>query len=422
MQALVRKYIGFQTFFNLLLWVPIFYEFQKMAGLSDPEIFGIQSVYYVVFCLFEIPTGFIADRFGYRFSMALGSVVLVLANVLPLTNPTYAGFMAHFLAIALGRSLMSGAASAYLYEALRLRGEQAKYKKIEGDARFYSLIARVAAWAAVGYLMTWQAGSPYWISAINAVIALGLVFALPRLAGHPEQGAGSSAGAAPETGLAQTKRAVSSVLGNPRILLLMCQGIGIFVLVRVLQVNLYQPVLKLNEFDVTTFGWIMSLMTVFEAIGSKVAHKVKALLSDLTTVTAMTLILCVCLVAIALLGQAGVLVGFCVFSLASGIAFPVQKQLLNDAIADSRIRATTLSMESILDRAFCSLAVLPLGALVAQGRLSDTLLVTAGATAAAAFFIQFMTVNLSRKGTHERALETPAHAGTASNAGNAGPG
>ncbi len=395
MQSLVRKYIGFQTFFNLLLWVPIFYEFQKRMGLSDPQIFGIQSIYYVFFCLCEIPTGFVADRFGYRFSMALGSVTLVAANLIVLFSQNYTGFLAHFLAIALGRSLMSGAASAYLYEALRVRGETAQYKKIEGDARFYSLIARIAAWASVGFLLAWQVFSPYWISAANAAIALGLVWALPRLANV----SGPVVAEATESGLAQTKRAVTTVFRSPRIMLLMFQGIGIFVLVRVLQVNLYQPVLKANAFDVTTFGWIMSLMTAFEAIGSKVAHKVKAWLSDVTTVTAMTLVLCLCLVAIALFGQAGVLAGFCVFSLASGVAFPVQKQLLNDAITDSRIRATTLSMESILDRAFCSLAVLPLGGLVAAGRTSDTLLVTAGFTALAAILIQLLS-NLWRN--HER--------------------
>ena len=64
------------------------------------------------------------------------------------------------------------------------------------------------------------------------------------------------------------------------------------------------------------------------------------------------------------------------------MAFPVQKQLLNDAITDSRLRATVLSMESILDRACCAVAVLPLGSLVAAGRLDDILWVT-GATAAA---------------------------------------
>ena len=79
MSRVVRLYIAFQFFFNLLLWVPIFYTFQRQMGLSDPQIFGIQSIYYVAFCLFEIPTGYIADRFGFRCSMLLGAAMLTAA-------------------------------------------------------------------------------------------------------------------------------------------------------------------------------------------------------------------------------------------------------------------------------------------------------------------------------------------------------
>src|SRR5690606_6775932 len=67
-----RRYYAFQFFFNLLLWIPVFYEFQKQLGLDDPQIFRIQSVYYLVFCFLEIPTGAFADRFGYRRSLIWG--------------------------------------------------------------------------------------------------------------------------------------------------------------------------------------------------------------------------------------------------------------------------------------------------------------------------------------------------------------
>ena len=93
----VRLYILFQFFFNLLVWVPVFYEFQKRAGLTDPQIFRIQSIYYLAFCFLEIPTGWFADRFGYRTSVRWGAAVLVLANVIPPLLPTFGGFLGHFL-------------------------------------------------------------------------------------------------------------------------------------------------------------------------------------------------------------------------------------------------------------------------------------------------------------------------------------
>jgi MFS family permease len=374
MPRVVRLYIAFQFFFNLLLWVPIFYTFQRQMGLSDPQIFGIQSIYYVAFCLFEIPTGYVADRFGYRCSMLLGAAMLTAANVLPIIHAGYTSFLYHFLAIALARSLISGASSAYLYEFLKAENASDIYKKVEADARFYSLIGRIAAWAAVGWLMAWQVTSPYWISAINAGLSLVIAIFMPSVS-------------IPVMTSKRSLRAWASCL-NSQLALLMLQGVGIFVMVRVLQVNLYQPILTAKSFDVTAFGWSMSLMTVFEAVGAKVAPYLRRRFTDLTVVTLATITLSVALTIVAASGQTGTLAAFCLFSLAAGVAFPVQKQLLNDAITDSHQRATLLSLESILDRALCALAVLPLGGLVAQGHLSLVLCVTGGVAAVAVLLIQ----------------------------------
>ena len=89
MKRVIRLYCGFQFFFPMLLWLPIFYEYQKRIGLSDPEIFRIQSVYYLLFLLLELPTGFFADRWGYRLSLKTGSWVLLISNLLPIFFKNY---------------------------------------------------------------------------------------------------------------------------------------------------------------------------------------------------------------------------------------------------------------------------------------------------------------------------------------------
>src|SRR3954454_23824598 len=101
MPASVRRVVhstyGFQLFFGMLLWTPVFYEYQKRIGLSDPEIFRIQSIYYLLFCLLEIPTGLFADLWGYRLCMRAGALVLVASNLLPIYAQSYSGFLAHFV-------------------------------------------------------------------------------------------------------------------------------------------------------------------------------------------------------------------------------------------------------------------------------------------------------------------------------------
>lgn len=373
-------YIAFQFFFNLLLWVPVFYAVQRQVGLVDRQIFDIQSVYYLAFCLMEVPTGVIADRFGFRTSMLMGAGVLVAANVLPIVTPTYDGFLWHFLAVALARSLISGASSAYMYEYMLSVGRADAYKKVEADARFYGLVGRIAAWAVVGWLMAWRLWAPYWISAINAGVALVVGLLLPQIK-------------AAVTESASHWRETATHVLNSRLLLVMLQGVAIFVMVRILQVNLYQPILSAKKFDITSFGWSMSLMTGFEALGSKLAPRLRRKVDDLRVVTWATVAISASLVVVSCVGQIGTLVGFCLFSLAAGVAFPVQKQLLNDAITQSRTRATALSLESIIDRAVCAVAVLPLGGLVASGKLNEILLTTA---AAATIFVGSLQIGIQR--------------------------
>jgi hypothetical protein len=227
---------------------------------------------------------------------------------------------------------------------------------------------------------------PYWISAANALLAAGLAVSLPRTKAEISQAIDKGRTATLVGGLSS---AASIVVKTPYLFLLILQGVGMFILVRVLQVNLYQPIMSDKAFATASFGVIMSVMTIFEAFGSKIAHRVRTLSNDLTTVTMATIIIAATLVAVSLGNQNVVIAGFCIFSLAAGVAFPVQKQLLNDAIKQPGQRATILSMESLIDRALCAIVVLPLGGLIAEGKLREVLLVCGGASVVIALGVQY---------------------------------
>jgi hypothetical protein len=126
---------------------------------------------------------------------------------------------------------------------------------------------------------------------------------------------------------------------------------------------------------------------VFEALGSKLAPSVRRIAPDVIMVTCMSLVLSLT-VALTAYGSQTLTVGaFALFSLACGQVFPIQKQVMNDAITDARVRASLLSLESILDRGICAIAVLPLGHFVELGQLPETLLVVAGINAIVAIAI-----------------------------------
>ena len=121
---------------------------------------------------------------------------------------------------------------------------------------------------------------------------------------------------------------------------------------------------------------------MFEALGSMKPGWVRRYASDLNAVFLLSILMGASLLFIPFGGQAVTIAALCVFSLLCGFAFPIQKQLMNDAIADPRYRATLLSAESIVDRAVCAglALVLERTALhAAGGRSYDRFILIVGA-------------------------------------------
>ncbi len=398
-KKLIWLYYGFQFFFTMLFWLPIFYEYQKRFGLNDTEIFQIQSWYYIAFCLLEIPTGSIADRLGYVRCLRWGALTLILANLFPIYLPTYTGFLLHFLVIALSRSFISGASNAYLYEYLKTHGNSAVFKQIEGNARAYSLVGKVFGWSAIGLLLEWHLTLPYWLTVVSAFISLVFAWKLPPII--PSK--------------TQTKYSLYSIrsmlVSSPFLVLVMFQGIAIFVLARICQVNLFQPILESKSIGVAWFGVVMSVMTLFEALGSARPHYILSLLhhvkayilsllhwnishlhpvnvravkapglrkkyTDWNVVFILTAIMALTLGLIPFLGSRGALFCLCVFALATGFSYPIQRQLLNDTIPSSQYRATLISVESIIDRLVCAVVASGMAHFLSKGKLNEFLILS----------------------------------------------
>ncbi|MFE3636343.1 MFS transporter [Streptomyces sp. NPDC059168] len=380
-RRLIHLNNGFQLLFNLLWWMPVFYAYQRDAGLSDDQIFGIQSVYYIAFCLFEIPTGVVADRIGARNCLSAGAVVMTAANLTPVLAPSYTGFLVHFLAIAAGRSLTSGAASAYLYDGLRAEGAQAHYLRAEGTARALGLAAKVVCWPLVGPLMALAPQTPYVLSAASAAGSLGCALALPRLAA-PRGGQGRPGGRARGDGslLRDTRAALRTLRSSPWLTLLMVQGVAVFTLSRICQVNLFQPVLLEHGIGESAHGGVLAAMTVAEAVTSARPQWLGRRLPPVVWVSLLSVALAATLAGTAVGGPWAVVALLCAFAALTGFVYPVQRKLVNDAIPADAPRATLLSVESIVDRGVCALAAVAAGAYLAAGRLDALLWHSAAVT------------------------------------------
>lgn len=129
-------------------------------------------------CVFalEVPTGWVADRLGHRFSLIIGSFVQVCAMLvfwLAATPPT---LLASSLLVAVGDAFRSGADEALLYRSCAALGREDEFQAIEARTRSVGLIALVALLLGGGGLVAVAGYAAAWMTEI-ALCATGLAMA-----------------------------------------------------------------------------------------------------------------------------------------------------------------------------------------------------------------------------------------------------
>jgi len=130
-------------------------------GLSMTEIFLLQAIFAGTTALFEFPSGFVADRIGYRTSLALASAITLVGWTVYLFSPSFWTIAAAEMLLGIGLSLISGTDSAMLYESLVDTGEEARFTTWHGRSRFFGQAAEGSAALFAGVLYSISPRAPF---------------------------------------------------------------------------------------------------------------------------------------------------------------------------------------------------------------------------------------------------------------------
>ncbi|HRR02403.1 MAG TPA: hypothetical protein P5286_05845, partial [Treponemataceae bacterium] len=118
------KNVYFLYIFNFLKNVQFFGAvavpfFLYRAQLDYVRMFTLEAVFSVSMMLMEIPTGIVADRWGRRTSLMLGSVTLGAGFFCIALTQSFALLALAEVVAAAGLTLITGADRALLYECVR---------------------------------------------------------------------------------------------------------------------------------------------------------------------------------------------------------------------------------------------------------------------------------------------------------------
>lgn len=159
---------------------------QDHLGLSMVEIMIVQALFGLSLAVFEFPSGYLADRIGYRMSLILASALSIGGWGLYSLAQGFASVALAEIALGVSLSLVSGTNSAMLYESLANRGREGDFGRWFGRARFFGQLAEGSSALFAGILFAYWIRLPFVLMVGVWIVNLSIAFLLvePRFSRH----------------------------------------------------------------------------------------------------------------------------------------------------------------------------------------------------------------------------------------------
>ncbi|MDA0364742.1 MAG: MFS transporter [Chloroflexi bacterium] len=334
-------------------------------GLTLGEVFLFEAAFRAVVIAAEVPTGMIADRYGRRRSLVIGTTLTVITFFAFGTGSGLGLLLAAYTVLGLAQAFMSGADSSMLFDSLRPLGRDAEFAGRTGRLNAYTTAA-IAAFTVVG------AGAVHWVPLWAPIVISGLL-SMPAIAlawamTEPPRARSE------RSFLATGRAALAHVRHSPPLwsaMALMAIGETAIVTMAVT----IQPVVVGYGVPVWALGLFVGAQMAMATLGSLLATTVKRWFGLPLTFAGSTLACALALLA----GASGVPWLFPLFALPA-IAFNVLMVHVIDYVArraPEDQRATTISIGAMIASGGNVVASLAIGVLIDSVGLGAALTISA---------------------------------------------
>ena len=102
--------------FQVFIGPIIVFFYTKYMGLSFSQYFFLDGLIFVLLALFEIPSGYIADKFGRKKVLLISQFFLVISMIILIVMPSFTGALISGFMLSLFSALSSGNSSALIFE------------------------------------------------------------------------------------------------------------------------------------------------------------------------------------------------------------------------------------------------------------------------------------------------------------------
>ena len=368
LQNNIRTIYVMGFFHSFIVIVPVFVPLLQGYGLSMSQVLQTQAIFALTTALCEVPSGYIADLWGRRPAILLGSVLNGIGFFSLFWADSFVDFLVYEAILGVGFSLISGADLALLYDTevyLAERGEPGGAGAGKSLSRLISVEAGAAGVAGIvaSLMLLWSLEALVILQAVVGfaplIIGLGLV-EVPRpvkTAGHRDN----------------ARRIVELLLFGKPVVLWTVFAICLFGLLGLYVFWSYQKYWEFQGVPLSYFGYIWAAFALTVSLTARYASTLEQRLG-----TRVMLCLIAGLPVLGLLGMAfgsgwvGVMFGFAC-QLSRGMSMSLFYEALNKRVPGD-FRATVNSLVSLGIRAMFIATGPLLGVALDSLGIRDTLL------------------------------------------------
>jgi MFS family permease len=381
LEANFKKLYWIKAIRSGMFSIPVIMLFFKENGLTTSEAIALQTWFSLAALLFEVPTGQLADRFGRKKLIILGSVLSACGYVCYALSHGYGGFLWAEIILAFGCSCVSGADSALMYDTLKELELNSQNIRNEGQASSVAFFSEgVTSFIGGSVLALVSLRLPICFDAALAFSAIPIAFSLVETRSRKERKIESSF-------VAMWRLLKHSLHDHKEVkwLIFFSAGISAATLNMVWFIQIHWVSVNV---PIKNFGILWALLQFFAATAARNAHEIENFFGKKKS---LLLIAVLPIAGYFLLGAVSSIWSIFfifLFYLTRGINDPIVKGYLNSLI-ESENRATVLSVKGLVGRLmFCIIGP-------AMGYVNDTFSLQATFFVSGIVFLTISALTLS---------------------------
>jgi MFS family permease len=334
--------LGFFTGF--LVVVPVFVPLLQGYGLSMSQVMQTQALFALTIALCEVPSGYIADIWGRRNTILVGSACNALGVFSLLWADSFIDFLIYEFILGVGFSLVSGADLALLYDTevyLRERGIRGGPGASKSLSRLISVEAAASGVAgiAASLLLLWSMDGVVIVQAFTGfapfLLALLLIEA-PRPIAEKELNGHSD----------NARRIVDLLLFGKPVVFWTAFAITVFGLLAVYVFWIYQKYWELQGVPLEYFGYIWAAFALTVSLSARFSDALEQRLGYRQVMVLIAILALTGLLGMALgTGWLGVIFGLTI-QISRGLSMSLFYEALNQRVP-GEFRATVNSLVSL---------------------------------------------------------------------------